>query len=148
MENKEHIRELHKLMQVCEDGAKGYRNAADNIDHSDIKSLLYKIAAERTKFIGELQDDVRQLGGEPERVGSITGTLHRIFTNFRAAVSGLENKTVLKECERGETAAIAAYEKMLQTDLPDFIKQRLSAQHESIMKACGEVEALEKKLQD
>lgn len=148
MDNKKQIKELNKLIQLCEDSAKGYRNAADLISQNDLKNLLYKIATERATYSGELQEDARQLGRKPEKLGTVTGTLHRIMTNLKAAISKLDNKAVLEECKRGEKAAIQAYENALNEDLPEFIKTRLTQQHKNILDAYNELEKLGNKLQD
>jgi uncharacterized protein (TIGR02284 family) len=58
---------------------------------------------------------VRRLGGETApRRGSVAGALHRALINVRAAISGRDEEAVIAEAERGEDAAVAAYEDALR----------------------------------
>jgi uncharacterized protein (TIGR02284 family) len=45
---------------------------------------------------------VRQLGGEPEKEGTILASAHRMFVNLRTSLTSNDNKAVVDEVERGE----------------------------------------------
>ena len=61
---------------------------------------------------------VRSLGGEPAQSGSISGSMHRAWTNIKSSITGMDEYAVLGECERGEDVAKHVYEEALNEDLP------------------------------
>jgi uncharacterized protein (TIGR02284 family) len=66
--------------------------------------------------VNELQAKVRSLGGDPERRGSVSGSLHRGWVNLKSTITGMSEEAVLAECERGEDVAKRAYEDALKKD--------------------------------
>ena len=54
---------LNGLIQTCRDGQEGFKDAAEGIDRSDLKSLFYEFSQQRAEFAGVLQGLVRSLGG-------------------------------------------------------------------------------------
>ena len=66
----------------------------------------------------ELQDEVRRLGGDPEKAGSTAGALHRGWIDIKAAVTGQDQHAIVAEAERGEDVAKNAYDEALKEPLP------------------------------
>src|SRR5437868_12560597 len=79
---------VNNLIETCRDGEEGYQTAAKCVNNSDLKALFTSYSQQRAQFAAELQDEVRRLGGEPEKTGSIAGALHRGWTNIKSAVVG------------------------------------------------------------
>ncbi len=50
----------------------------------------------------KLQSAVAQLGGKPEDDTSVMGSIHRVFVDLKAAVTGRDDKAIVNEVERGE----------------------------------------------
>lgn len=114
---------LNDLIETLKDGQEGFRSAAADIESSDLKTLFSEYSLQRSKFAGELQALVRSIGGEePEAEGSVAGAVHRGWINLKAALTSKDEHAILSECERGEDAAVAEYEKVLENqDLPQNI---------------------------
>ena len=68
MDNDKVINVLNDLIETCRDGQNGFKEAAENATSPDLKSFFYASSQERARFVGELQDQVRTLGGDPERL--------------------------------------------------------------------------------
>lgn len=110
---------LNSLIQICQDGAEGFRCAADNVKTSDFKSLFSELSLQRQEFTGELQALVRHAGEDAETAGTVSGALHRGWLDLKAAITRGEEHPILVECERGEDATVAAYHEAIEHgDLP------------------------------
>src|SRR5207247_515934 len=82
----------------------------DTVKNPQLKAF-FEQKAERCRLgAAQLQQKVRELGGDPERSSSMTGQLHRFWVNIRSAIAGMDEHAILDECERGEDAAKRAYE--------------------------------------
>ena len=77
MSNDDVISTLNGLIETCKDGQEGFTTAAEGIDRSDLKSLFYEFAQQRSQFAGELQSLVQSLGGDPANSGSVAAAMHR-----------------------------------------------------------------------
>jgi len=133
---------LNELIETCKDGQEGFKQAADGVERSDLKSLFFEFSQQRAHFAGELQSLVQSLGEEPETTGSTAGALHRGWINIKAAVTGKDEKAVLNECERGEDSAKNTYKDALQKGLPSNIADVVRNQYESIQMAHDRVKSL------
>lgn len=112
------ISTLNNLIETCKDGQEGFKQAAEGIQRSDVKSVFYELGQQRAKFAGELQSLVRELGGDPETTSSTVGALHRGWINIKSAITGQDDAAILNEAERGEDVAVNAYKKALEQNLP------------------------------
>jgi uncharacterized protein (TIGR02284 family) len=133
---------LNGLIETNKDGQQGFQEAADGVERSDLKSLFYEFSQQRAQFLGVLQGLVRDLGGDPETSGSISGAIHRGWINIKAAVTGNDEKAILNECERGEDIAKNAYKSALEQNLPANVRQTVQDQYSSVQAAHDRVKAL------
>lgn len=104
---------LNTLIATTLDSADGYRKAAEKADNERYRSLFLEFAGERERCVRQLQDEVRQLGGNPEDDGSILAAAHRAFLSLREAVTGSDDRSVIAEVERGEDYIKGKYEAAL-----------------------------------
>lgn len=142
LSNDEVISTINGLIETCKDGQEGFTQAADGVERSDLKTLFYEFAQQRSQFAGELQTLVQSLGGDPENSGSIAGSLHRGWINIKSAVTGKDDEAILNECERGEDAAKKAYKDALDQFLPANITDTVRSQYTSVQAAHDRVKAL------
>ena len=73
MDTNDTISTLNGLIESCRDGQNGFQEASANVKNPDLKSLFAEASTERAKFVGDLQREVRSLGGDPENTGSVAG---------------------------------------------------------------------------
>lgn len=132
MTNEEVISTLNGLIETCKDGQDGFKDAAEGVERSDLKSLFYECSQQRSQFAGELQSLVRELGGDPEQSGSFTAVLHRGFIDIKSIVTGKDATAILNECERGEDIAKAAFQKASEQDLPANVKTTVQNQFNTV----------------
>ena len=133
---------LNDLIETCKDGQEGFKQAAEGVERSDLKSLFFEFSQQRAHFAGELQQIVQKLGEEPTTSGSTAGALHRGWINIKSAVTGKDEKAVLNECERGEDSAKKTYKDALENPLPSYIAEVVRNQYDSVVAAHDRVKAL------
>ncbi len=136
------ISTLNNLIETCKDGQEGFKQAAEGVERSDLKSLFYDLGQQRAKFAGELQALVRELGGDPETTSSAAGALHRGWINIKSYVTGKDEAGVLNEAERGEDIAKKAYKDALAENLPANVMTVVQAQSNEVMTAHDRVRDL------
>lgn len=135
---------LNTLIQTCRDGRDGFKTAAEGVSDAGLKELFEGYSRQRASFAGELQDEVRRLGGEAAETGSITGSIHRGWLGLRAALTGADERAVLAECERGEESALAAYRAALGVDMPAVVRTAVERQFAEVKEARERIRALER----
>jgi uncharacterized protein (TIGR02284 family) len=135
---------LNDLIQTCRDGEEGFRTAADGVEDPNLKRLFGSYAQQRAEFIQELQREVRQLGGDPEKSGHAAGAVHRGWINIKAAVTGKDEGAIISECERGEDVAKRNYQQALEQTLPSDVRLLIERQYMQVKDAHDHVRSLEK----
>lgn len=118
MDNDKTISVLNSLIETCKDGEQGFKTAADGLTSLELKTKFLQYSRERAQMSGELQAEVRALGGDPERSGSMSGSLHRGWLDIKSAITGKDDHAIVVEAERGEDVAKTAYENALEEPLP------------------------------
>ena len=71
------IVELNGLIQTCKDGELGYTAAAADVRNPELETIFTGFAAQRHRFVRDLQAEVKLLGANTEDSGSGGGTLLR-----------------------------------------------------------------------
>jgi uncharacterized protein (TIGR02284 family) len=127
------ISTLNDLIEVSQDGEKGFKAAAEKADDPGLKSLLQDRARSCSTATAELQNLVRSLGGTPEEGGTVAGAVHRGWVKVRAAI-GDNNVAVLEEVERGEDLAKSAYAKALKAELPPEVRMTIDQQYQGVLR--------------
>lgn len=142
MDNDNTISTLNGLIETCKDGQEGFKDAAEGVERSDLKSTLYQYAQQRAQFAGELQQAVRSLGGNPETSSSFAGALHRGWIDIKSAITRRDEEAVLNECERGEDSAVKMYQDALNQNLPANVREIITRQASDVKAAHDSVRSL------
>jgi uncharacterized protein (TIGR02284 family) len=132
---------LNDLIETLKDGKAGFETAAADVKDANVKSVFTELAQQRARFAGELQAEVKRLGGEPETAGSTAGAAHRGWMNLKNALGGGE-KSILNEAERGEDVAVSSYEKALKADLSPDVAGVVRRQFDDVRQAHDRVKAM------
>lgn len=139
---------LTYLYKYVEAGEKGYAVVASNVRNRALKILYRAYAQQRLKFKEEIFAEIQRLGGQRRPRGTVLGILHRgridIFTALTIEDESVENM-LLKEILVGESAAIKAYEKTLQADLPPETRAIVERQLEEVRRIVEEARLMKGK---
>lgn len=142
MNNPEIVETLNSLLTTLHDGEKGYDEAASETNDAELKTFLLRMSQERKQFAAQLEQEVRQHGGDPETSGSTLAAFHRTWINVRDAITGKDDASIVKEVERGEARAQDNFKDALDQKLPESIAPIVRQQYESIREALNEIKNL------
>ena len=133
---------LEHLIERCRDGHNGFREAAEKVKRTDLKTWFNEVSLERGRFAEELQNELVRLGKHDKRVkGTTEAALHRAWLDTKAALGGNDH-TVLDWLEHGEDFAKDAYQKAMTSDLPENIALIVRRQSASVQQVHDKVKSL------
>ena len=133
---------LNRVIATCRDGERGFRYAANHVRDSTVKRLFLEIASDREQFAAELLVHAQRLGGATEPDGSLAGALHRGWMTLKDAVGVHDDAAIIREAERGERSALAAYEDALDGMLPPTARDLIERQCGTVRQSHNRVHAL------
>jgi uncharacterized protein (TIGR02284 family) len=135
---------INELIEINNDRVAGFAKAALNDEDKNIHTIFNKLEAESLGYVNELTAIARQSSGNVAKGTSISGDLHRAWTNLITAFAGDDRMAILEECERSEETAKAAYRDVLnlQNDIDPELLLILKKQQEGIDTALGLVKSL------
>lgn len=128
-EKSHDIRILNGLIETTVDSIDGYRRAAEEATNSRFVTAFRSRVTEREQIVGQLRDEVRRLGGDPQDDGSILAAAHRAFLTLRDKVTGSDDESVIAEVDHGETYLNEKWETALKDD-------ELSPETRSVITRC------------
>lgn len=141
------VKVLNSLIETTLDSAHGYKEAAESSEESRYKTMFSERSLKRMKLSGELQQEVRSFGGEPEDDQSVLGKAHNKFVDLKAAIMGRDEKAIINEVERGEDFIKAKFEKAIEDeDLPANVRDMVSRAYQEIKADHDEVSRLKHSL--
>lgn len=131
---------LRSLIQVNQDAAKGFDEAAERLENPEHVATFRRLGAERARFAGELTEvGSRFLDEMPE--DSMASKLHRVWINVKDAFTAGDH-AILAAAESGEDHAKETYEDALDDALPDGVRKVVLSQYEAIRTAHDTVKAM------
>jgi uncharacterized protein (TIGR02284 family) len=142
MDQKDSVKVIENLIEICKDGEKGYKDAAEHVKRSDLKTLFTAQSSERGRFAHELQTVLMKLGKtEKKESGTVAGALHRVWIDTKVGL-GAGDKSILESVEKGEDEAKDAYQEAMRSPLPPDVADIVSRQAHSIQTAHDQVKSL------
>jgi uncharacterized protein (TIGR02284 family) len=142
MSNEKNISLLNGLIETSRDGVEGFKKCAEDAHDPQLKIYFQDRAKSCEEAVRTLSEKVREYGGEPDKSGTIKGALHRVWIDFRTALTNKDNLAVLEECERAEDIALAAYEDALKEELPETLRSLITQQLEGVKRNHARVRQL------
>ena len=118
MQNHEIVDTLNTLIETSRDGDNGFTACAEDSQDAALRAYFTVCATRCRESVRTLEEVVKSYGGTPEELGSVMGSLNRAWLNLRTAASSNSDLAVLEECERAEDAALRAFQRALEQDLP------------------------------
>jgi uncharacterized protein (TIGR02284 family) len=132
---------LNELIAICEDGAKGFAKASEDVEESSLKELFSRYASQRAAYSAELKQEVELLGETPSHSGHAMAVFHRAWISLKEAV-GNKDQAIVDEYEAGEDSALKAYREALLQPLPPAASQIVTRQLVGVLEAHGKISAL------
>ena len=113
MDNSKNIDQLNDLLEKNYDAVAGYKKAKETISSSTLDNFFDKQISTRKALEQDLKEVITTMGGTPKESGSITGTLHRGWIDFKSFIGSNDESAIIEECIRGEKASVKEYEDVL-----------------------------------
>ena len=142
MNNEKNIDILNDLIATSRDGVEGFKKCAEDAHDTQLKKYFQDRANSCEEAVRTLSAEVRKLGGEPDTSGTTKGALHRMWIDFRTALTEKDNLAVLEECESAEDIALETYQDALKEELPENLRSLISQQLEGVKRNHDRVLAL------
>ena len=134
---------LNDLIETLKDGQEGFKQAAEAVRNSQLKSVFRDYSQQRSRFATALQSEAQRHGEtDPETSSSATGALHRGWINLKSAITGGDEHAILAECERGEDSAVEEYKKALDNGLSPTAQELVSRQFAEVKAAHDRIKSL------
>jgi uncharacterized protein (TIGR02284 family) len=130
MNKEKTIDTLNTLVEINNDRIEGYETAINETNEEDLKTIFSQFARTSHKCKVELIEEVRKLGGTPEKGTRTSGKFYRAWMDIKAALTGKDREVILNSCEFGEDVAIETYHKVLKDEI-----ENLSAEQHALVSA-------------
>lgn len=135
---------LEPLLIRSYDAEKGFKKAAENTQNQALKKYFKTKAKQRNQFSMELIDEIKQLGGDFYKSGSLEGSVHRAWMDLKIYFTDDNAEAMLEESILGEKKAIEDYKEVIyDTTIPPSIKSILEAQVHQIENGLSTIKNLE-----
>ncbi len=131
--NKEMERVLIDVITTLQDGQKGFADIGEHLQDDTLKRYFLAESLKRASFRADLEAELHRAGiHDVKDSGSVAGTLHRTWGDFKASLGGGDH-TLLETAEQGEDVAKKTYKEALEQDLPLPIRQLLTEQQAHVL---------------
>ncbi len=119
---------LNHLIESCKDGEHGFIHAAELVSDPGLKTLFSDLAGRRARAAEELLPHAQRFGGSAASDGTTAASVHRRWMDVRSNLSGHDDRTILKEAQRGDAITLAAYKTALDGLLPPSVRDLVERQ--------------------
>ena len=133
---------LTELLAVVRESERGFRACAQNARHHALRLKFLAQASKRARRASALAELIRQLGGDPGRMGERPGTGSRGWVELRTVLALNDDAALVDACERGEDHALEVYRNALDDHLPELVRQVVLRQFEDMMSDHHEIRVL------
>ena len=124
---------LNELLKKNYDAEAGYKQAAENVKNSQLKSYFENRAKDRYDFGHQLKNEIKSFGQEPDK-----------GTSIKSKFVANDEEAMLEEAIRGEKAFVENYKEIInETNLPPSTSSVLKTQKDNVESALKDVKSLE-----
>ena len=142
MTNDDVVSVLNNLIETCKDGEEGFRTCGMDVSDPRLRTFFTNRAQTCAAAALELQNLVRNYGGDPDVSSSLGAAVHRRWIDIKALVTGKDDRAVLTECERGEAMAVTSYQQALGRNLPENVRAVVERQYQGVLQNHDQVKSL------
>ncbi len=138
---------FQEIINICEDGVKGYETASKNIKAEEFKTLFLRLSQQRKGFIEDLKNEALRLGIELDASGTVRGFFHRTWLATKATFSSETNEKVIDEALTGEKEALDVYDDVLRKpEVPEFLVEKMKDQQNLIKVSIQQLNGLKSEI--
>ncbi len=132
--NEEVEKVLKNVINVLQDGQKGFADLGEHLKDDTIKRYFLAESLKRANFRAELENELHRHGvKDVHEEGTTLGAIHRTWGDLMAKISTPDDHSLLATAEQGEDKAKATYKDALEQELPLPVRQLLTEQQAHII---------------
>ncbi|EOR96392.1 hypothetical protein ADIARSV_0434 [Arcticibacter svalbardensis MN12-7] len=115
-------KQLHRLYKILQASHKGYLEAKNHTESSELKDLFEKYAIDRELLTQQMRDKIAHYGGNADLDhDDAVGLLHRGWLSLKTSLTANTAQNILESCRNADQVALDAYDDALQGEiLNDF----------------------------
>ncbi|MEE7547767.1 PA2169 family four-helix-bundle protein [Xanthomonas sp. Kuri4-1] len=103
---------LNDLISISRDGKQFYEEAAQKVGDAELAALFTRIAGVKSDIVSSLSSVVQAVGGEPDRSGTLVGSLQQMYGKVRATLGDTKYGYVA-ELEESEDRLLKAFDEVI-----------------------------------
>jgi uncharacterized protein (TIGR02284 family) len=134
MDNPQIVATLNHLIQQGKDGELALLACAGHARNDTLRQMLQRRSDHARWSTMELQEIVRDFGGQPRSTGRLGGRLRRLAFSLRGVLLGWSDSALLDQCERVQAQAMGHYRRALDAPLPPTVRKVVLRQFEGIQR--------------
>lgn len=147
-ENKE-LKELGKLININKDAVEFYKSAQEKAEHPSFRRTFQDLESLHSSVIINLQNYVRNNGGEAEGDQTIRGQASQFWGELMANISSDVDETLVSHLEEAEDRCLHSIEDTMKKDDIDApTKAALQKEFTALKKSHDYMKALKDSLKD
>jgi uncharacterized protein (TIGR02284 family) len=132
--NKELESTLRSVINVLQDGQKGFADIGEHLKDDTLKRYFLAESLKRANFRAELENELHRHGvADVNETGTTAGAIHRAWGDLKGKLGMGDDHSLLATAEQGEDTAKKAYEDALKEELPGPVRQLLAEQQAHIL---------------
>ena len=121
----ESLEALIELHTTSVDTLRGFQKMSEKAE-PEFRPVAERFCAIHSRHASRLDTMVREMGGIPDADGSYMGTVNRAVVGLRAIFDTID-ADVMDNVRAGEDRVVAAFDRAMQTSLPQGHQQALTA---------------------
>ncbi|UYZ64959.1 ferritin-like domain-containing protein [Hymenobacter weizhouensis] len=134
---------LNELLYFVNDRIEGYQRAVEESKDPQLSGYYKQLVSQSQRFANELNDYLRQQGGDRQTSTTLKGKFYRGWMDAKAAITGRDEKAILGSNIYGEEWALKAYEEALDDHtLTGAMRQAVERQYKLSQKTYQELQRL------
>ncbi|HTI31202.1 MAG TPA: PA2169 family four-helix-bundle protein [Sphingomonas sp.] len=139
---------LKTLADTLSDSINGYRDASEHVQSSEYRELFTTMVGDREAALNSLNGVIMARGAEGETNGTTLGHLHQSWLNFKASLTGRDDKAIINEVERGEDYLKGKFEEAMKLeDLDSSARTAIDDAYASVREGHDRVSVLKHQLE-
>ena len=109
----EYNQTLKELIQIANDGADFYRDAAEEVSNPKVVELFRRMGSHKRVLGAALATKLEASGEQAPESGTVAGVLRKAYTDLRAALSSQEEAIYISQLEETEDRLLEHFEQAL-----------------------------------
>lgn len=118
---------LNDLIAATRDGLDFYTEAIAHVPDPQLKAVLRGIVDAKHELISALSAQVLERGGKPSGAHTLTGTIHKLYADLRAGLSGAKESAYVAQLEHSEDRLLCAFEEAAQEACDARLRELIAA---------------------